>query len=145
MHTRTIPLAEADDQAAGFDRIRDDHRHELIEDYVELIADLIDAHGEARAVDLANRLGVTGATVNAQVARLQRDGLVTSEPYRAIFLTAKGRALAEACRRRHRIVLAFLATLGISEESARRDAEGIEHHVSDETLAAFDRFVRSQG
>ena len=133
------------EQAAGFDRIRDDHRHELVEDYVELIADLIDAQGEARAVDLATRLGVTGATVNAQVTRLQRDGLVTSEPYRAIFLTERGRALAEACRRRHHIVLAFLAALGVSEETARRDAEGIEHHVSDETMAAFDRFVRAQG
>lgn len=138
-------LLEVDQQAAGFDRIRSDHRSELIEDYVELIADLIDAKGEARAVDLAHRLGVTSATVNAQVSRLQRDGLVHSEPYRAIFLTEDGRALAVSCRRRHQIVLAFLRAVGVPEEAARRDAEGIEHHVSDVTLASFERFVGGRG
>jgi DtxR family manganese transport transcriptional regulator len=128
-------------QAEGFGRTRSDHRNEIAEDYVELIADLIDATGEARAVDLASRLGVTPATVNNTVAKLQRDGLVRSEPYRAIFLTDGGRALAERCRRRHRTVYRFLRLLGVSEDVARVDAEGIEHHVSDETLSALRRFV----
>jgi DtxR family manganese transport transcriptional regulator len=68
---------------------------------------------------------------------------VRRERYRAIFLTEQGQALAEACRRRHRIVVAFLLTLGINEETAERDAEGIEHHVSDETLAAFENAIRN--
>ena len=126
-------------QAAGFGHTRDAHRRELAEDYVELIADLIDATGEARAVDLATRLGVTPATVNNTIARLQREGLVRSEPYRAIFLTDDGRALAESCRRRHRIVVDFLRAIGVADEVARRDAEGIEHHVSRETLEALRR------
>lgn len=137
-------LPEADSQAEGFGRTRSDHRSEIAEDYVELIADLIDATGEARVVDLANRLGVTPATVNNTVAKLQRDGLARSEPYRAIFLTDAGRALAEHCRRRHRIVYRFLRLLGVSDEVARVDAEGIEHHVSEETLTALRRFVRGQ-
>ena len=83
-------LPEADKQAEAFGRTRSDHRSEIAEDYVELIADLIDATGEARAVDLANRLGVTNATVNNAITRLQRDGLVHSEPYRSIFLTRTG-------------------------------------------------------
>ena len=132
-------LVVAEAQAAGFDRIRSDHRREIAEDYVELIADLIDATGEARAVDLATRLGVTPATVNNTIARLQREGLVRSEPYRAIFLTDDGRALAESCRRRHRIVVDFLRAIGVADEVARRDAEGIEHHVSRETLEALRR------
>ena len=137
-------LVTADAQAASFDRTRSDHRSELAEDYVELIADLIDATGEARAVDLASRLGVTNATVTNAITRLQREGLVRSEPYRAIFLTQDGRDLAEHCRRRHRIVYRFLRALGIGEETARADAEGIEHHVSEETLAAFDRLLRER-
>ena len=137
-------LVIAEEQAAGFDRIRSDHRREIAEDYVELIADLIDATGEARAVDLASRLGVTNATVNNTVTKLQRDGLVRSEPYRSIFLTDAGRDLAEHCRRRHRIVYGFLRAIGVSEEAARADAEGIEHHVSGDTLAAFDRFLRTR-
>ena len=137
-------LPEPGLQAEGFDRIRSDHRNEIAEDYVELIADLIDATGEARAVDLANRLGVTNATVTNAITRLQREGLVRSEPYRAIFLTQDGRDLAEHCRRRHRIVYRFLRSLGIGEETARADAEGIEHHVSEETLAAFDRLLQER-
>ena len=137
-------LPGADEQAEGFGRTRSDHRNEIAEDYVELIADLIDATGEARAVDLACRLGVTNATVNNTVTRLQREGLVHSEPYRAIFLTAEGRDLAEHCRRRHLIVYRFLRSLGVSEEVARVDAEGIEHHVSNETLDAFDRLLRER-
>jgi DtxR family transcriptional regulator, manganese transport regulator len=136
-----LKLLEPSAQAEGFGRIREDHRAEIAEDYVELIADLIQARGEARAVDLAERLGVTNATVANTVAKLQRDGLVTSEPYRSIFLTDKGADLARHCKRRHQIVVSLLEAVGVSAETAHRDAEGIEHHVSDETLDAFARFV----
>jgi DtxR family manganese transport transcriptional regulator len=132
-------------QAEGFRQTRAAHRPETAEDYVELIAELIDQRGAARAVDIAARLGVAQATVAAMVARLQRDGLVDHQPYRSIFLTEAGRQLAEAAHWRHRLVVAFLRALGVSEQTAERDAEGIEHHVSDETLEAFARFVEAGG
>lgn len=132
---------EAAAQAERHRRIRSDHASEIGEDYVEAIADLIAATGEARVVDLARRLGVTHVTVTRTVARLQREGLVTSRPYRAIFLTDAGRRLAEDARRRHIIVFEFLRRLGVDEKTAHADAEGIEHHVSKRTLAAFERFV----
>ena len=84
---------------------------------------------------------MTHVTVVRTVQRLQRDGLVTSLPYRSIFLTDAGRKLANRARSRHRKVVAFLEALGISSSAARADAEGIEHHVSAETLAAFERFL----
>ena len=129
-------------QAQDFGRVRDAHSSEIAEDYVELISDLLETTGDVRAVDLAQRFGVTPATVNNTVKRLVRDGLVRSERYRAIFLTGAGRALAERCRERHRIVRDFLIGLGIDSITAESDAEGIEHHVSDETLAAFIRYLR---
>ena len=129
-------------QAQDFGRVRDAHSSEIAEDYVELIADLLATTGDVRAVDLAQRFGVTPATVNSTIKRLVRDGLVRSERYRAIFLTGAGRALAERCRERHRIVRDFLIGLGIDPVTAESDAEGIEHHVSDETLAAFNRHLR---
>jgi len=135
-------LVDADQQAAAFTHTRRARQKEIIEDYVELIGDLIEATGEARVVDLAKRLGVTHATVNKVVARLQRDGLVTSRPYRSIFLTDEGREIAAMSRRRHQIVLDFLKAIGVSEENAELDSEGIEHHVSDETLAAFEALTR---
>ncbi|MAZ15270.1 MAG: transcriptional regulator MntR [Ahrensia sp.] len=126
-------------QAEGFAIVRQAHESEIAEDYVELIAELIETHGAARPVDIAERLGVKPPTVTKNISRLRTAGLVRRERYRAIFLTEEGQALAEACRRRHRIVVAFLLSLGIDEETAERDAEGIEHHVSDETLAAFEK------
>jgi DtxR family transcriptional regulator, manganese transport regulator len=131
-------------QAEGFRRTRAAHRSETAEDYVELVAELIGARGEARAVDLAAGLGISQATVANTLARLQREGLVEHRPYRSVFLTDAGRRLAETARRRHRLVVAFLAALGVPEETAKRDAEGIEHHVSDETLEAFARFVEAK-
>jgi DtxR family manganese transport transcriptional regulator len=126
-------------QAEYLSHTRREHANEIAEDYVEAIADLVTEVGEARVVDLAKRLGVTHVTVNRTVARLQNTGLVTSQPYRAIFLTEKGRALAAACKSRHETVVAFLRSLGIPERVAEMDAEGIEHHVSPETLSAFKR------
>lgn len=131
--------------AAALCRTRKEHSQETAQDYAELIADLIEETGEARAIDLAHRLGVTHVTVSRTIQRLVRDGFVTTQPYRSIFLTDAGRALAEESRRRHETVCEFLKALGISEEIAESDAEGIEHHVSPETLAAFQKFLGSRG
>jgi DtxR family manganese transport transcriptional regulator len=122
-------------------RTRQDHAQELAQDYVELIADLIERKGEARVVDLARQLGVTHVTVNRAVARLQRSGLVSSEPYRAIFLTPTGQRLARESRERHDLVARFLTALGVPVAVAESDAEGIEHHVSRETLRAFRAYL----
>ena len=131
------PAASVSDSAAKFDRIRRAHQSEVAEDYVEMISDLIEETGEARTVDLAARFGVTSPTVNAIVRRLQRENLVETRPYRSIFLTEAGKALAESSRARHQIVRDFLVTIGVPETIAEEDAEGVEHHVSEETLAVF--------
>jgi DtxR family manganese transport transcriptional regulator len=136
-----MPFGE---QAEGFRQTRAARRSETAEDYVELIAELISTRGEARAVDIAARLGVAQATVANTVARLQREGFVVHRPYRAIFLTETGRRLADAVRQRHRMVVTFLLALGVSERTAAQDAEGIEHHVSEETLQALVRFVEAK-
>ena len=133
-----------EEQADTFQSTREAHQSEISEDYVELIADLIDQAGEARPVEIAERMGVTQPTVTKILARLQREGLVNRQPYRSIFLSETGQALAETCRRRHRIVVAFLIALGIDEPTAERDAEGIEHHVSERTLDAFAQFIEAQ-
>ena len=132
-------------RSAAFRRIRADHHVELAADYVELVADLIDERGEARGTDIAMRLGVANATVVKTLKRLHDAGLVTQEPYRAIFLTGEGWKLADAGRRKHRIVEGFLLALGISAETARIDSEGIEHHVSEETLRAMAKFLARNG
>lgn len=134
-----IDLRDAYRRAALFQRVRDDHSVEIAEDYVELIFDLIEINGEARLVDLASQLGVSRPTVNATIQRLQKEGYVDSKPYRSIFLTDKGRELADWSRARHKVVLEFLHAIGVPPETAEADAEGMEHHVSDATLRAFEK------
>lgn len=123
-------------------RTREEHSQETAQDYVEMIAELIAATGEARVIDLARRLGVTHVTVARTIQRLQREGLVTSLPYRSIFLTTSGSKLSEESRTRHEIVVEFLSSLGVPALVAQSDAEGIEHHVSAETLQAFVKHLR---
>lgn len=132
-------------RAAAFQRIRDAHQTEVAEDYVELIEDLIASNGEARLVDVAEYMGVTHGTAAKVIQRLQREGLLHSRPYRSIFLTDSGRSMAADARRRHQVVMAFLLAIGVDERTAEADSEGIEHHVSEETLAAFERFTRRSG
>ncbi len=136
-------LEETKEQAEIFERVRKAHQTETAEDYVELIADLIEAKGEARIVDLSQRFGVSHATINKIITRLKKEGLVNSEPYRSLFLSESGRELAHHCKERHTIVLKFLKCLGVSEQAAKTDAEGIEHHVSSETLKVFQAFIKS--
>ena len=128
-------------QAENLRRSRRDRAVETAQDYVEAIADLSVSLGEARVVDLARRLGVTHVTVNRTLTRLHQAGYVKTQPYRAILLTDAGRKLARECKQRHETVAAFLRMLGVSEKAAELDAEGIEHHVSPETLAAFKKFL----
>lgn len=125
--------------ANPFQRTREDHRRERTEDYLEAIAQLLVDRGEARAVDLAEMMGVTHVSVGKTVRRLQDEGYVTSLPYRAIFLTDAGRLVAERARERHELVHDFLVSIGVPHEAAEIDAEGIEHHVSEATLAAMRR------
>jgi DtxR family manganese transport transcriptional regulator len=139
---RKLEVRPASQQAENLRRSRRDRAVETAQDYVEAIADLSASLGEARVVDLARRLGVTHVTVNRTLARLKRAGFVNTKPYRAIFLTGAGNRLADECKRRHETVVAFLHSLGISEKTAAMDAEGIEHHVSPETLAAFECLLK---
>ena len=123
-----------------FEQVRNARNSETAEDYTEMIADLIRNAGEARAVDLAKHFGVTGPTVNSIIRRLVRDGLVVSKPYRSIFLTDKGQILADYCKKRHEIVYDFLIKIGVNSDIAKNDAEGLEHHVSAETLSVFEKY-----
>jgi DtxR family transcriptional regulator, manganese transport regulator len=132
-------------QARRFGKARSAQSGALLEDYVELISDLLASAGEARPTDIARRLGVSHVTAIKTIARLKRDGLATGQPYRGIFLTDDGLKLAARVRARHRLVVDVLLALGVPAEAAEVDAEGIEHYVSDTTLKAFARFVETSG
>src|ERR1700761_1840680 len=121
-------------QARRFGKARAERSATLVEDYLELIADLHAAHGEARATEVAKRLGVAHPTALKCIARLKR----------AVSLRYSGAARAEKVLARHLLVVDTLRAIGVPPEAAEADAEGMEHHASDATLAAFARFLKSR-
>jgi len=139
------PTPEAEAEAAAlpdrFNQARAVQSVAILEDYAEMIGDLIEEMGEARITDIARRMGVTHPTATKAVARLKREGLAVSRPYRGVFLTEEGLALADRVRARHRTVVAVLLALGVPPDTAEMDAEGMEHHVSEVTLAAFESYL----
>ena len=124
----------------SFRKVRNAHKTENTEDYLELIAELLNLKGEARIVDIASQLGIAQATANKTIQRLQTQGYIKREPYRSIFLTVKGQKIASISKKRHNIVFKFLLNLGIDKKTASADAEGIEHHVSEKTLKKMEKF-----
>lgn len=130
-------MAKSEKQSDPHRRTRRDHATETAEDYVEAVADILSRQEHCRVTDLAKRFAVSHVTVNRIVHRLENSGLLITEPYRPIKLTAKGKRLAGKCRERHEIVFRFLVAIGVDEPTAAIDAEGIEHHVSPKTLKQF--------
>ena len=124
----------------SFRKVRNAHRTENTEDYLELVAELLISKGEARIVDIAENLGIAQATANKTIQRLHSQGYIKREPYRSIFLTYKGQKIASESKKRHNIVYNFLRNLGLDKNTASEDAEGIEHHVSEKTLRKMDNF-----
>ena len=111
------------------------------EDYLERIHELIERKGYARVSDIASLLGLTRPTVSIMVQRLSRDGYVAYEKYRGLTLTAKGAEVARRIQTRHVLLTEFLGLLGLNRAVVSRDVEGIEHHVSPETLEKLERLV----
>jgi DtxR family transcriptional regulator, manganese transport regulator len=122
-------------------RTRRDHASETAEDYVEAIASIESERGACRLTDLAKLFGVSHVTASKILDRLEREGLVSKVPYSPMKLTEAGLRLAKQSRQRHQIVLDFLIALGVKPETAQTDSEGIEHHVSHETLQRMKEFT----
>ena len=134
---KVTQLVNVEEHVEGFRQVREAHRRELIDDYVELLSDLILEVGEARQVARAARLGGAQPTVAKMLKRLAGVGLIEQIPWRGVFLTPAGEKLAQESRERHQIVENFLLPIGVSPETARRDAAGMEHHVSAATQARY--------
>ena len=124
----------------SFKKVRNAHKTENTEDYLELIEGLIELKGEARIVDIAEKLDIAQATTNKTIIRLHKQGYIEKEPYRSIFLTQKGKVIANKSKKKHIKIFNFLKKLGLDNKTASADSEGIEHHVSDKTLLRMEKF-----
>jgi len=112
-----------------------------VEDYLEVIYELMNERGYARSVDISEYLGVKSPSVTSMLQKLHGMGLVVYERYRGITLTERGKRLARSVEQRHLAITRFLRILGVSESIANSDAEGIEHHVHEATIERITKFV----
>jgi len=115
------------------------------EDYLERIHELIETKGSAHVADIAQSLNVGQPSVTSMVQKLADAGYLRYEKYRSLTLTDEGRAVAERIRDRHVVLAGFFTLFGLDDETQARDIEGIEHHLSPdtlETLADLTQFFR---
>ena len=112
-----------------------------MEDYLEVIYELIEQKGYATTVDISNCLNVSSPSVTKMMQKLDETGYLKYERYRGIRLTKEGIMIAEGIRNRHGLLAEFFKMIGVKEESANKDAEGIEHHLHPETLKKLEEFI----
>jgi len=104
------------------------------EDYLERIHELIEEKGYARVVDIASSLKVRQASVTSMVQKLAEAGYLKYEKYRGLIMTEQGLEVARRIKSRHETLSRFFSLFGIDAESQRQDIEGIEHHLSADTM-----------
>ena len=112
-----------------------------IEDYLEVISELVELKGYANTIDISRYMNVSAPSVTKMLHRLDENGYLEYEKYRGINLTTKGNALADAVRQKHGILLEFFMMLGIDYNAANQDAEGMEHHLNPKTIKQLRKFV----
>ncbi|GAA5135635.1 MAG: transcriptional regulator MntR [Verrucomicrobiota bacterium] len=105
-----------------------------IEDYLEQIHNLIEGKGYARVVDIAQNLSISQASVTNMIQKLDAEGYLVYERYRGVVLTEEGRKIGQEIARRHEVLTRLLSTFGLDAETVHHDVEGMEHHISRQTL-----------
>jgi Mn-dependent DtxR family transcriptional regulator len=122
--------------------VKKDERTDRMEDYLEVIYELVEEKGYATTVDISTYLNVSSPSVTKMVQRLDESGYLIYEKYRGIKLTDEGIRVARSIRNRHGLLAEFFKIIGVDEEIANNDAEGIEHHLHPQTIKKLDEFVR---
>lgn len=134
-HDRLVAIREANS-------VKKDERTDRMEDYLEVIYELVEEKGYATTVDISTYLNVSSPSVTKMVQRLDESGYLIYEKYRGIKLTDEGIRVARSIRNRHGLLAEFFKIIGVDEEIANNDAEGIEHHLHPQTIKKLDEFVR---
>jgi Mn-dependent DtxR family transcriptional regulator len=112
-----------------------------MEDYLENIYKLIDQKGYARVSDIAEALEVHPSSVTKMVQKLDQNQYLVYEKYRGLMLTAKGKKMGKRLVRRHELLEQFLRLIGVKEEFVYEDVEGIEHHLSWNSITCIENLV----
>jgi Mn-dependent DtxR family transcriptional regulator len=120
----------------------EDYQTARMEDYLEVIYELIQYKGYASTIAISEYLNVSSPSVTKMVQKLNESGHLNYEKYRGIRLTDKGILVAKNIRERHGLLAEFLKIIGVDEDTANKDAEGIEHHLQPKTLVKLENFIK---
>ena len=128
------------------DSIKEAHESEKaissrVEDYLEVISELVDMKGYAATLDISRYMNVSAPSVTKMLKKLDADGYLIYEKYYGINLTGEGQRIADIIKQKHGILLEFFEILGIGKEIANQDAEGIEHYLNPKTIRQIRKFV----
>ena len=121
--------------------VKKEDRTDRMEDYLEVIYELIQEKGYATTVDISSYLNVSSPSVTKMMQKLDETGYLKYEKYRGIKLTNEGTRIARNIRNRHGLLAEFFMIIGVDEETANNDAEGIEHHLHPETMKKLEEFI----
>jgi Mn-dependent DtxR family transcriptional regulator len=120
---------------------KEDANTARMEDYLEVIYELVQHKGYATTIDISIYLNVSSPSVTYMIQRLDESGHLNYEKYRGIRLTEKGILVAKSIRERHGLLAEFLKMIGVDEDTANKDAEGIEHYLQPKTLEKLEQFI----
>ncbi|WP_428325967.1 transcriptional regulator MntR [Nitrosopumilus sp.] len=112
-----------------------------MEDYLEVISELVELKGYASPTDISNYMHVSPPSVTKMLRKLDADGYVEYTKYRGLKLTSKGKAIANDIRQKHSDLLEFFQLIGIESDVANKDVEGIEHHLNPKTMKQLRKFT----
>lgn len=112
-----------------------------MEDYLEVIAELVELKGYAATLDISRYMNVSAPSVTSMLKRLDEGGFLKYEKYHGIRLTEKGNRVADGIRANHSILLEFFEILGVAHETAHHDVEGMEHHLDPKTIRQLRKFI----
>lgn len=139
-HIRENPLIESI-RKVNFTQKKE--RTDRMEDYLEIIYELVEQKGYATSADITECLNVSAPSVTKMMRRLQSTGYLEYEKYRGIRLTQQGTDIAKNIKRKHELLTEFFRFIGVREDIANSDAEGIEHHLHAETFKKLEEFLNT--
>ena len=112
-----------------------------MEDYLECIYKLMEQKGYARVSDIAEVLQVHPSSATKMIQKLDKDNYLIYEKYRGLILTANGRKIGKRLLLRHNLLEQMLKLIGVREENIHKDVEGIEHHLSWDSITCIESLV----
>ena len=111
------------------------------EDYLEVIAELVELKGYATTLDISRYMNVSPPSVTKMLQKLDEKKYLEYEKYQGINLTPMGKQVADSIRRKHSTLLEFFEILGIGKEIANHDTEGLEHHLNAKTIRQLRKYT----